>query len=190
MLLRKYKLKILFNSNPKFFLLLEMLPVDSKTYTVIKKMLNKSGFEIKYLRTKEALGIMKTLKHSKKEQNSEKTSIESAPQKLMNETIDFNFSKKLSLTSIFKSNLVLIKPLNNMINFQDLPIRELTKSPFLLVGVCFSGLFYNPKTVLQLHQELKASPKLAQTTILNSLNFPAYNTSCLLQNSIIFLALV
>lgn len=141
MLLRKHKLQSLFYSNPKFFFILELLPVKTQGLTAIKKLLTLKGFDLKYLRTREALGILKKLKHLKIEK-AEKT--------------------------LFKSNLICIRPLSDWVLFQDFPLNELALfKTTILVGFAFEGLFYNPlllKNIAITH---------STATILRSLDAPA-----------------
>jgi hypothetical protein len=138
MFLRKYKLQSLFISNPSFFLILELLPVTNKSFTAMKKMLISKGFDVKYLRTKEALGILTTLSHSKKENNKE----------------------------LFKSNLICIRPLSKTSTLQHFPFEELASFKItILVGASVEGLFYNPKTILSLTtKNLETSIVTAITT--------------------------
>ena len=138
MLLKKYKQEQLFNSNPKIFLIFELLSVNNEKFTAMKKNLNEKGFKVKYLRTKETLGILRNFKHLKKEH--------------------FVQSKNL-----FKSTLICIYLKTNFDNVMENGVTNqiehlvnglafgedfYEKYRLVLVGMYFEGLFYNPKALL------------------------------------------
>lgn len=116
MLLRKYKLNTLLNSNPQFFILMKLLPMDTKNFLALKKALKDKNFEIKFLSTKEALGIFKKINPLKKE-----------------------------ISALLTSNLVLIQPIHKS-TLQEFPLASVEQFPLIFVGFCFEGLFYHSKT--------------------------------------------
>ena len=177
MLLKKYKQEQLFNSNPKIFLIFELLSVNNEKFTAMKKNLNEKGFKVKYLRTKETLGILRNFKHLKKEH--------------------FVQSKNL-----FKSTLICIYLKTNFDNVMENGVTNqiehlvnglafgedfYEKYRLVLVGMYFEGLFYNPKALL--HFQTKPS------LILSSLISPTVSMSSFLVcplvsiiNTLIFIA--
>lgn len=133
--LRKYKLQNIFNSKPSFFLVFELLPITTLTLTQIKKNLKKSGFEVKFIRTKEALGTLKS-------QTSRSPLPHSVPPGL---TIrSEGAATPRAIENLFKGNLLLVYSQSPYKGQDFLRWQEF----MILVGVFNEGVFYHPKSLV------------------------------------------